>query len=314
MSGSENQPVRSRVVGGSRERLDSPLIGIALMVIGILLLGINDALIKVMVERHPLGQMIFMRGFFALFPMAWLVWRAGGWQTLAWRSISGQIGCALLLTLALFLFVYSLSILPLGLATIMVYTNPIMVAALAPFVLGEKVGWRRWSAVVLGFAGAALVFFPADSHLVWGLFLPLSVALLSALRDLLIRLLVRSETSISIFASAHIMVMVVAACTLVGGWVPLTMEEIALLAINGLVFCFAIYFMTESFRYAEASLVSPFKYIGVVVGLLLGFAFWDEVPSDLALIGAAVIVASGLFISFRERRHAQVADLGEKDT
>jgi len=155
-----------------------PLKGIALSVLGIGFITFNDAMMKLVVEQHPIGEAIFVRGLFALVPMALLIYRAGGLRSLAVHNMGMQLWCALLLVGPLFLFVFSLSRLPLSIATIIFFTNPLFVTLLAPWFLNETVGWRRVSAVLVGFAGATLVVKPVGDAFVWILLGPLVVALL----------------------------------------------------------------------------------------------------------------------------------------
>ena len=271
------------------------------MVLGTGLITLNDAAMKWVVADHPVGQAVFVRGLFALLPIALLVRRAGGWRAARWHSLGGQLLCAGLLVAALFTFIFSLSRLPLGLTTIVLYSGPLFVTALAPTVLGERVGWRRWAAVLVGFAGTVLVIRPDAEGFAWILLAPLAVALLASVRDLVIRRLVARETSVSILAFSTSAVTLCALPTALLGWSPLGVSDFALLAFAGLAFGFAMFFLTDAFRYAEASLVSPFKYSGVIWAVLLGFLIWGERPGLDVLIGALVIVASGLFILRRER-------------
>ena len=122
------------------------------------------------------------------------------------------------------------------------------------------------------------------------------------MRDLLIRKLVAGETSVSMIAFSTLAVSLCALPFAVSEWTPLEATDLLLLAGAGLAFGFGLFCLTDSLRFADASLVSPFKYFGVVLGILLGVLIWQE-RLDLAdLVGAALITASGLFILHRERR------------
>lgn len=278
------------------DRADKPSKAIALMVLGTGLITVNDAMMKWVVTDNPLGEAIFVRGLFALLPTALLLKRYGGWRAAKWHSPGGQLLAAVLLVLPLYLFVFSLSKLSLGLITVILYTNPVFVAALAPRLLGERVSWRRWAAVGLGFAGALLVLQPGGEDFSWLLLLPLIVAVLVAFRDVLIRTMVARETSVSILIFSSVAVMLCALPTAAFGWKALAGFDVMLLGLAGLAFGFGIFSLTDALRYADASLVSPFKYSGVVFALLLSYFFWDEIPSTSLMAGAALIVLSGLFV------------------
>ena len=283
-----------------RSRSDLPGRAICHMLLGTALITLNDTAMKAVVMEHPLAQSILVRGLFVLLPLSVLVYRAGGWSSVRWASFWGQALCAALLVGALLLFVTALSTLPLAICIIMIYTNPLFVAALAPFVLGERLGWQRWCAVAMGFAGTLLVFRPDSPDFTWLLLLPLGAALLSALRDLLTRRLVASESSLSILFFSSAAVTLCAAPAAAFAWTPLDLATLALLAGAALTFCFGMFYLTDSLRYGDASLVSPFKYSAVVVAIAMGYLIWDEVPSAGSLLGAALIVAGGLIVVRRQ--------------
>lgn len=288
---------------------DAPLRGVATMLGAITLLTINDAFMKWVVATLPIGEAIFIRGLFALIPIALLLHIAGGRAALRLRSWRRQLLSASLLAGALFSFITALKFLPLGLAVIIVYTNPLFVTALAPFVLREKVGWRRWTAVIIGFIGAALVIRPEGGDMSWALLLPLAASFLSAIRDLVNRQLVYGETSVSILGVSMALVLLLALTTAPFGWILPEPSSLFFLFAAGMAFAFAMFGMIDAFRYGDASLVTPFKYVGVILGLILGFLVWDEVPEVLDLLGAAIIVASGIFIIQREARLKKTSPL-----
>ena len=131
----------------------NPLRGIAMMVASGAFLTTNDALMKWLAQDLPVGQIVFMRGFFVMVPLALIAWRGEGMAALRIRSLRVQALSAGLFTTSLFIFVTSLSLMPLADAIVLIYTSPIWVMALAPLLLGERVGWRRWTAAGVGFTG-----------------------------------------------------------------------------------------------------------------------------------------------------------------
>ena len=294
-------------------RVDHASKGIYLTVLGTGVITLNDAAMKWVVADHPVGEAIFVRGLFALLPIALLLRRQGGWRALRWQSLRDQAVCAVLLTVAIFLFIFSLSRLPLATAVIIIYTSPLFVTALAPFLLGERVGWRRWSAVCIGFAGALLVIRPNGEDFSWLILLPLAVALLTAVRDIVVRRVLARESAVSILAFSVCAVTLCALPTATLGWVPLDALDLACLALAGLGFGFGIFFLTDALRHADASLLAPLKYSGVVWAVILGYLLWADLPSLEALAGAVLIVCSGLFILRREKHLGTLKSL-EDDT
>jgi len=281
-------------------RSDRPLKGVFLMIAGSVLITFNDASTKIVVTDHSVSQAIFIRGIFTLLPVLYLVYRAGGWQAAKWNSLWSQLLCAVPLVGSLFLFIYSLSFIPIAIATIIFYLSPLFVTALAP-MLGERVGWRRWGAVLLGFGGAVLVIEPTGDSFSWGILVPVVAAFTLALRDVATRKIVDGETSLSILVVSSVAIIIAALPPAVIDWTPLSMWDLALLAFSGLAFGFSLYLLTEAFRFADASLVSPIKYSGVLMAAVLGYVIWGDVPSVSALFGAVLIVASLLVILRREQ-------------
>lgn len=278
-----------------------PVRGIILSVFGIGCITFNDAMMKLVVDDHPVGQAIFVRGVFAILLVSLLVYKQGGVRSLNVHSVSLQFWCALLLVLPLFLFIYSLSQLPLSIATIIYFTNPLFVCLLAPIWLGERVTWVLGTAVTVGFVGAALVLAPSSSAFEWILLGPLVVALLSAFRELILRHAMARETAVSTLFYSSVAVTLVAACTYPFGWVVMEWREYGLLATAACGFGIGIYCVTESLRFAPASLLAPYKYSAIIWALILGYVLWNETPTSMVWLGTALIIASGVAVLYEPR-------------
>ena len=261
----------------------------------------NDALMKWLTQDLPVGQIVFVRGFFVMLPLLLIAWRGEGMAALRIRSVRNQAASAGLFTVSLFIFVTSLSLMPLADAIVLIYTSPIWVMALAPLLLGERVGWRRWLAAGVGFAGVALLTRPSGAA-DWVYLLPLGVALLLALRDILIRRIAGTETSLSIVFVGNVVIMLVALPTAAFGWAALAGGHFALLALSGLFFALAQVLMVESFRHAEAAAIVPFRYTSVVWAVVLGYFVWNQYPDAWGFLGIALVVGGGLVIARREAR------------
>ncbi|MEM7405216.1 MAG: DMT family transporter [Pseudomonadota bacterium] len=278
--------------------------GIVMTVVGIGCVTLNDALMKLVVDDVPVSQAIGLRGLFALLPVLFMTFRAGGLYALRVHSVAAHVGAAVLLAAPIFVYIYSLTVLPLSIATIIFFTNPLFVAVLAPLVLRERLGRGRVAAVLLGFAGAALVVNPTGAQFSVVLMLPLLVALLSGLREIVIRGSIHNETSVALMFYSTTLVAVLGLAAGAFVWVPMSGEDLLILALAAIAFTGGIYFMTEGLRYGDASLMAVFKYSGIVWSLLLGFALWGEVPSALTWVGTALIVVSGVYTVLR---HASAA-------
>jgi len=271
------------------------------MIMGGLLLTVNDAIQKWMTAEFPTGQLLSMRGLFVMLPIGVLVWRAGGISTLRIRSLRGQSIRAGLVCLSSLLFLTSLSLMPLADAIALTFAGPLFITALAPFMLGEVVGWHRWLAVLIGFVGVVVMVQPSSGALQWVAVFPLGVALCGALRDIVTRQMHATESTVAIMFYSVLVVILFGFTIGIADWRDMSIDHIGLFAINGVVLGAAYFFLIEALRYAEASMVSPFKYVTLLWAILLGQLIWDDVPGAQVLIGAVLIIASGWYILHREK-------------
>ena len=276
--------------------------GIALMTAGCVLITLNDTVMKALSGAYPPGETIFVRGVFVAIPIALLVYRAGGLHTLRVTNLPGQLLRAMTLVASMFLFVIGLQYLPLADAVALTFAGPLILTALAPWALRERVGWRRRCAVAVGFAGVLIMLAPGQEGLRWAAFLPLGAAVFEAVRDIVTRRLVVTESSVSLTACSTGFVTLCALATAGHGWQPMSAGDAGLLALAGSSMGAGLVLMTEAFRHAEATLVAPFRYSSVLWAMLVGVVVFGDWPSPTMLAGAALVVGSGLYILHREAR------------
>jgi len=281
-----------------------PIRGIVLTLVGVILLTASDAAIKKSTGSLPFGEALFIRAVFVLIPIAAIVWWRGAAASLRITSVRNLSLRALFGTGSTFLVVASLSILPMGEVLTLIFVTPIIVTALAPFLLDEHVGWHRWGAVLAGFAGVVIMLRPDSGAFQYAILLPLAAALVASLRDIVTRRISGSESSLAILTFSVVGMLVACLATIPFGWQAVTMEEIAVAGGSGLLFGLAHYLMIEGYRFAEASLVAPFRYSNLLWAPAMGFVFFGEIPSLALLAGAPIIAASGLYLVWREQRIA----------
>lgn len=281
----------------------APLRGIVYMVVGGALLTLNDAIIKWMTADYPVGQTLFLRGIFVFLPIVLIVRRTGGLAALRITSWKGQGTRAGLVVFSTFMFITGLSLLPLADAIAIAFAGPIFLTVLAVPLLGEQVGWRRWSAVSVGFLGVLIMLRPGADGLNWYALFPLAAALAGAFRDIVTRRISSTESS------AAILLVTTSAVTLAGlasfpftDWQMPSLSDLGLFAVTGIVLGGAHYLMIDTFRYAEAGLVAPFKYSTMIWAVLFGFAIWGDIPDRWIFAGSALVIGSGLYILHRETR------------
>ena len=272
------------------------------MVGGGALLTANDTLLKWLTGGYPVGEIMFVRGLFVMVPIAFLVWRAGGIETLVTRNIRDQALRAALMIAGTYMFVTGLRYLPLADAISIAFAGPLFVTAMADPLLGERVGWRRWMAVLIGFAGILIIFRPGGTAFQWAALFPLGASFTGALRDILTRKLSASDSSESLLTYSTVGVALGGlASAPFGGWQPVPMTDLAVFVAIGVLIAGAHFLMIETFRYAEVALVSPFKYVSVLWATVFGYLVFGDIPSSSTLLGGAVVISSGIYILHRER-------------
>ena len=266
------------------------------MLLGCGLLTANDALMKSLVSALPLGEVITLRGLFALAMVILLAPRVGGFSRMRANRQRNVLLCSGLLVFNIVVFPLSLPYMPLADAIILAYTSPIWVVALAPILIAEPSRWQQWLAVLIGFVGACLVIKPGNGSVHWAVLLPLLVACMVGLRDMLTRRIAGSETALSIVTYANVLTIVVGLAMLTLGWQAPSRYQLGQLALAGIFFSLAQILMVEAFRLVEATVLSTFKYSSILFAAVFGYLFWGDVLDRFALAGAILIFISGLLI------------------
>jgi drug/metabolite transporter (DMT)-like permease len=277
----------------------APLRGILYMVLGGFFMTINNAMLK-WVSDFPPGQTVFIRGLFTVVSILVIVSASGRIGHLRVGRPATHVVRAASMALSVTCFILGLRYLPLGETVAITFAGPLFVTALATPLLGETVGWRRWTAVVVGFVGVLIIARPTAELFQLAALLPLGAASLAALRDLLTRRMTASESSEAILMTTTLGLIVAGLCTLPFGWAPIGWEDVAVMAASGVLATAGHYYTIETFRHAETALVSPFKYLTIVWAIVIGIAVWGDIPDIWMLAGTAVVVVSGLYILHRE--------------
>ena len=281
--------------------------GILLMLLAMLLFSFEDALIKALSSDWSTAQVLLVIGLGGGAILAGLARRAG--QPILHRA---NLHWAVLVrsgaeAVATFLFVTALATAPLGITSAIIQAAPLALVAGSALLLGEPVGWRRWSAVCTGFAGVLLIVRPWGAAFDPSLLLPVAATAGLATRDLVTRKVPAEVGTLALSVWAYAGVLLAAAVALLiepRVAVPTPADLPAILAL--LVFSTVGYYaVTESIRVGEVAAVAPFRYARLVFAAVLGFAFFGEVPDRLSLAGAALIIGSGIYAMLREARAAR---------
>ncbi|MCR9114550.1 MAG: DMT family transporter [Rhodobacteraceae bacterium] len=290
----------------------SPLKGIALKLIAVMLFIVMSSLIKAVSDTVPPGQAVFFRSFFAI-PVifAWLALRGDLRTGLRVESRMGHFWRGVVGTTAMGLMFAGLGLLPLPEVTALGYTAPLLVVVFAAMFLDEKVGFFRIGAVALGLVGVLIVLAPrlttisgptVETAQAVGAVLVLMGATCAALAQIYIRKLVQTEQTSAIVFYFSLTSTLLSLLTVPFGWVIPGVTETVMLVLAGLLGGLAQIFLTSSFRFADASVIAPFDYASMLFAILIGYFVFSEVPTPQILLGATLIILAGIIIILRERQ------------
>jgi drug/metabolite transporter (DMT)-like permease len=290
--------------------------GILLKVISAVVFAVMSALVRFLGTRYPIGEVVFYRSAFAILPvMAIYAWRGELASVVRTERPLGQLGRGLISIVGMFCNFGALARLPLVEANAISFTTPLFSVALAALVLKERVRIYRWSAVIVGFIGVLvvlsphlsgdeLVFAAASATTVAGLAYALTGAFANAGTVIQTRRLAQSETTSSIVFYFSLFCAIAGLVTWPFGWISPTGGELAALIGIGVLGGVGHIVLTESYRYASASVVAPFDYTAMIWALILGYLMFGEAPTIMIVLGSLIIVAAGLFVIWRERQLA----------
>jgi drug/metabolite transporter (DMT)-like permease len=280
--------------------------GMLSMLLAVATFAAMDACLKILTPHYPAMQLTALRGLSSLpLVLVWVMLDGGLGQLLrvrwALHLLRGVLSIVMLGS-----FVYALRTLPLAETYSLFFVAPLIITALAALVLHERVDWRGWTAILTGFAGTLIVLRPNGT----GMLTIAGVAVLVsasgyAVSAIAVRVIGRSDSTQAMVFWMLAMTSVFAIVLGWGEWTPIHPEHwsaIAILAVAGAVGQYAI---TDAFRRAAASRIAPLEYTALVWGIILDRVVWNTLPDAVTLIGASVIIASGLYLIRRERVHAE---------
>jgi drug/metabolite transporter (DMT)-like permease len=286
-------------------RVDRTLSGIAFMIAGVLCFTVVDATGKHVVSVLPVFVMIFVRQVMVMALSLPMVWHAGGWAALRTKRPLGHLVRAASVVVALLTFFTALRTVPLATAIAIGQAAPLFMTILSVPLLGERVGVWRWSAVALGLAGVLIIIQPGGAEVGTGVWLVLFSALCFAITMVMVRRLSTTETNLSLFFWANLLSLLATAVVAPFVWVTPGPFELGLLALSAVALLGAQWLTVQAFRLAPVAVVVPFQYLEIVMGAWAGWVFWREAVALNVWIGAAIVVASGLIIIWRERVRAR---------
>ena len=281
------------------------LAGVALMLLSIFMFSFGDAMGKFLVGTYSVGQLLFLRACAALLLLSPLVWRQRR-EFLQLERPWLQLFRVVLSTLEVAAFFLATVYLPLADVITYYLAGPIFVTAMSAIFLREKVGWRRWTAILIGFCGVLIALRPSAQTVS----LPALIALGGSLSFATLMLITRSlrkTPDIVMASSQFIGTFLLGAVLSAYHWVPPSRGSLVIFALAGFISVTALFCVNRSLKLAAASVVVPYQYSMIVWAVIFGFVVFGDVPQLATLVGAAIIIGAGFYIYLRER------DLGRGD-
>ena len=212
-----------------------------------------------------------------------------------------QILRGLTLFAANVLFFYSISVISMAKALTLAFVAPLITTALSPFILGEKVGVRRWSAVLIGFMGSLIVIRPGFIDFNLASVAALGTGFFYGIYLIITRKLHTSDSPLLTLLLTGVVGAVIGSFLVPIVWVNPTFNQWSLLALMGIFACVGHLFLILSLKYADASKLAPFGYFEIITNIILGYYFFRDFPDNWTFLGLLIIVSSGVYIFARER-------------
>ncbi len=298
--------------------------GVALLVAGIAVFSVQDLILKLLSGAYPLHQAMVLRSLTALPLLLLLVHREGGMGTLLTPGTRAMILRGVVMFLAYTSYYLALAALPMATTVALYFSAPLFITILSVVILKETVGPRRWVALFAGFAGVLIMVRPGGDLFDWAALLPVIAGLTYAISMISARRLGSTETApaLAFWGNAVFLLAAIAMSAVLGsgawqsdahpslafllrGWVMPTAFDLMLMMACGVIAAIGLTLLTQAYRVAESSVVTPFEYTGLVWSVIYGWLFWRDWPVLTDWIGIAIITGAGLYILWRESRQTR---------
>ncbi|MBU6235735.1 MAG: DMT family transporter [Alphaproteobacteria bacterium] len=278
-----------------------PLRVFAMATTAVALFSIMNVFVKLAAENHSVIEIMFFRNALAIVPVMMLILlHPLQFQLFKTKNLKGHLLRGVVGMGSMTCFFWSFVLLPLADATAIQFAMPIILTALSVPILKEKVGPWRWGAVVVGFIGILIIAAPSGDTNLFGSLVAFGAACCTATTMMIVRTLGRTEHALTIVFYFSVIGTVISAAFLPFYWEPPTLLSFTYLILCGLTGGAGQVFLTKAYAEAPAAYVSPFNYTSIIFATFFGWAIWGDVPAMHVLVGAGIVIASGLFILYRE--------------
>ena len=283
---------------------DRPVKGILLMLVGIAGFSVMDAILKWLTADYSIAQIVALRSWFGLPLLCLFALYGNGIKSLRTeRPLAHGLRYLLVLILS-FSFFWALSQMKLVDAIAITFAAPIFITAMSVPILKEKVGIHRCLAIAVGFCGVLIMLRPGTGVFQWASLVVLGSVLVYSLLMITTRALKSTESTPALMLYPQLGMALTGVILAPFFWVTPNLSDLGLFALAGTFGSVGVMCVTHAFRLGPAAVISPFEYSALIWASLLGYLFWDELPDSITLAGAGVVIASGLYIVYRETKRA----------
>jgi len=294
------------VVGEAQAALPNErLKGIACMLGAVGAFACMDSLLKALAEHYEPMQVSAMRGFaslpFMLLPVLF-TGRFAELKPVRWKM---HLFRGVLAVFVLGTFIYAIRTLSLADAYAIFLSAPLIITALSVPILRERVGWHRWLAIIIGLSGVLVMLRPSASGLASiGALAALVSAIAYAISGIVIRVLTKTDSNTAVVFWSMLIMTLVSAALALSGWKEVRVEHFSWIVGTGAIGALALFLVTIAFRSAPVAVIAPFEYTALLWGMGIDWFVWDTLPQGRFYIGASIVIASGLYVIWREARVA----------
>jgi drug/metabolite transporter (DMT)-like permease len=292
---------RAQAAQSARPREHIPL-GILHMIGATLVFSVSSACSKWLVATYPLGEVLFTRSLVSLVTLAAFILPATGLAVFRTNRLRHHVLRSFSQFCSQSCLLIAFSLMPLAGAIAINFSAPLFATLASIFLLKEKVGWARWSALIVGFTGVLIVTNPGAGAFQVGALFALTNAILYGTVTAAVRGMTATESAATLTLYQLVLITSFFALLAPFGFIMPTWNHWGLIVFNGVANAVGQYWWTKSLHLGPASAVAPFFYLSLVWAVLLGFLVWGDLPTLSLLIGSAIVVASGLFLLWRESR------------
>ncbi|MBT4526102.1 MAG: DMT family transporter [Deltaproteobacteria bacterium] len=299
---------------------DKAVLGILFLLAGVVVFSIQDVIIRSLSGGYPVFEIMFCRAITAFIPCLILVYFDSGFASLKSKKIGLHILRSLLMLLAYTFFYLGIAAMPLADVIALFYASPFFVTLLSVILLKEQVSLHRWMLLLTGFIGVIIIVHPGIGIVDPAAILPVIAALAYAGGVMITRRMAITESAsvmsvyfiicsfivsgvLGLFMGSGIPTLTVHPSMefLTRAWVIPTFSDLLKLITLGIIAAMGLYCLSQAYRLAKASTITPFEYCGMVPTALMGYLIWNEIPSITTLIGILFIIGSGIFLVKMER-------------